>query len=241
MNRLGVMVKGEFERLNKYNLFVANFVVVLMWVAMAYFLGTEELRAIIPFVIVLDSTMMTILLVGATMFYEKKENTVNSIMVTPVTEHEYLMTKVIVSVLNSLFSTLFLAGALYLMNGFTFNYMPLVLSVVVVTAVHTLIGIYLSYFSKDFTSLLLNYMGYVLVFMLPSYLPLLGVLDKSVLDYLIVLPPETSNVLVGSALIDTPEWKLIFGYAYMVVLFVVLYKFVVKPKFNEYAMKEMGV
>jgi len=32
MSRLGILIGGELTRLNKYNLFAANFVVLLMWV-----------------------------------------------------------------------------------------------------------------------------------------------------------------------------------------------------------------
>ena len=111
MTRLIVLVKNEFERLNKYNLFSAHFVVLLLWVVLAWFLEEEILLHFMPVVFLMESVMMTILLVGATLFYEKKSHTINSIMVSPVTENEYLLAKVLVNAGNALitvFSSLLL-------------------------------------------------------------------------------------------------------------------------------------
>ncbi|NLM45490.1 MAG: hypothetical protein GX200_01620 [Firmicutes bacterium] len=83
MTRLPVLIKGEFDRLKKYNLFTTNMVVLVFWVLLAWFLEGEVLLEFIPSIFLMESIMMTILLVGATLFYEKKEHTINSIMVSP--------------------------------------------------------------------------------------------------------------------------------------------------------------
>jgi fluoroquinolone transport system permease protein len=239
--RLSVLIKGEFNRLNKYNLFAANFVVLLVWVVVAWFMEGEILRAFLPVVFLMDSVMMTVLLVGATLFYEKKEHTINSIMISPVTEEEYLLAKVIVNVLNSLITVVFISIVVYLIKGVTYNYLYLVPAVVVVTAVHSLIGIRFSYSAKDFTSLLVNFFIYVMVFLMPSIFAAFGLINKSIARFLIVLPPEVSSILVGTGFGDVELWKVIFGYGYLIALGAALYRFSVKPAFSEYVMKETGV
>lgn len=241
MTRLSVLVKGEFLRLNKYNLFAANFVVLLMWVVLVYFLEGEYLLRFVPLIFFMDSIMMTILLVGATMFYEKKEHTVNSVMVTPVTEDEYLISKIIVNVLNSLITIAFISVALYVVKEVTFNYLLVIPAVLMVTIFHTLVGIRLSYSSKDFTSLLINYMIYVFVFVLPPLFAAFGIIGENISRFFIILPPEASNILINSGFTEIELWRLIFGYGYLALLSVFMYFFMVKPKFNEYLMKETGV
>lgn len=86
MARLGILVQGELDRLKKYNLFTATTVVLLLWVGMTWLLEAEEIAAFVPLILLMDSTAMTVALVGATLFYEKKEHTINSILVTPVRE-----------------------------------------------------------------------------------------------------------------------------------------------------------
>lgn len=241
MNRLSVLIKGDFERLNKYNLFTANFVVLLLWVLLAWFLEVDELRLFIPVIFLIDSVMMTILLVGATLFYEKKEHTINSIMVSPVKEHEYLLSKIIVNAINSLITVAFISGAVYLIKGVTYNYLLVVPAVLIITVVHTLIGIRLSYSAKDFTSLLVSFVVYMFVFLFPSVFATIGIIDAAVARYFIILPPEASSILINSGFNDVELWKVLFGYGYLAVLSLLLYLYAVKPKFNEYLMKETGV
>lgn len=241
MPNLLTLVKAEFYRLNKYNLFTANFVVLIMWVVLAYFLEGEVLLRFIPFIFFMDSVMMTILLVGATLFYEKKEHTINSIMVAPVTENEFLFSKILVNVLNSLLTVAFISIAVYVIKEVTFNYLLVIPAIILVTTVHSLIGIRLSYSAKDFTSHLINYMLYVFIFALPPIFALFGIIDESVSRFFILLPPEASNILINTAFAETEAWRVIFSYLYLIVLSAVLYKFSVKPKFNEYLMKETGV
>lgn len=241
MDRLQFLVKSEFQRLNKYNLFSANFVTLLFWVGISYFFEGAELKQFIPFIFLMDSTMMTILLVGATLFYEKKEHTINSIMISPVTEQEYLFSKVIVNVLNSIFTVFFISAALYFMKGVTFNYLLLTIAVIFITVAHTFIGIVIAYFAKDFTSMLVYFIVYSFVFLFPSILILMGVINADLAKYLIILPPEISNTLISASVREIEAFKLIFGYLYLTGLSFLLYRFVIKPKFNDYVMRETGV
>lgn len=241
MPNLLTLIKAEYYRLNKYNLFKANFVILMMWIVLAYFLEDEILLRFIPFIFFMDSIMMTILLVGATLFYEKKEHTINSIMVAPVTENEYLFSKVLVNVLNSLLTLVLISTAIYLIKEVTFNQLLVMPAIILVTTVHSLIGIRLSYSAKDFTSHLINYMLYVFIFALPPIFALFGVIDESISKYFILLPPEASSILINTAFVEMETWRVIFSYLYLTVLSVVLYKFSVKPKFNKYLMKETGV
>jgi hypothetical protein len=84
-------------------------------------------------------------------------------------------------------------------------------------------------------------MLYVFIFALPPIFALFGIIDESVSRFFILLPPEASNILINMAFTEMEAWRVIFSYLYLIVLSAVLYKFSVKPKFNEYLMKETGV
>lgn len=241
MTNLTALVCGELDRLNKYGLFKANLVILLVWLFLAWFLEGNVLVQFIPFIFLMDSVMMTILLVGATLFYEKKEHTINSLMVTPVTENEYLLSKIILNVLNSLLTVVFISLAVYLLKGVTYKYWLVIPAVALVTVVHTLIGILLSYSAKDFTSLLVNYMMYIFVFFLPPVFAQLGLIEQSVARFFILLPPEASALLIGSGFALVEPWKIVFSYVYLALLSILLFRFVVKPQFSAYVMKETGV
>lgn len=241
MSRLIPLVKGEFDRLNKYNLFTANFVVLLLWVGLAWFFEGEELRMFLPVIFLMDATMMTMILVGATLFYEKQEHTLNSIMVSPVSEEEYLFTKIIVNVINSLISVVFISAAVFIVKDVTYNYLLLVPAVIVVTVIHTLIGIRISYNANSFTSMLVNFIVYVFLFLFPSLFVMLDIIGPEVGKLLIIMPPEISRILISTIVQNVEPWKLVFGYFYLAGLSFIFYRFIVKPKFNDFIMRETGV
>lgn len=241
MSRLKALVTGELDRLNKYNLFKAHFVVLLLWLALAWFLEGDQLLLFVPVIFLMESTMMTILLVGATLFYEKQEHTVNSVMVTPVTENEYLSAKVIVSVINALVTVVIVSVAIYLMKQVTFNYPVMILAVSLVTVVHALIGIWLSYHAKNFTAVLVNLMAYAFLFIVPTLFATVGIISADVARLFIVLPPEAGGVVIGAALVEAETGRLLFSYSYLILLALGVYRFLVKPQFGAFVMRETGV
>ncbi len=241
MGRLGVLVKGEVSRLSKYGLFQATLVVTVFWLGAAWFLGDEVIEMFVPLIFLMEATMMTILLVGATMFFEKKESTVNSILVSPVTMQEYIAAKVIMNVINSMVSVAVISVGIYLMKGITFNYLLLVPAMIMVTVVHTLIGIKIAYMSLNFSSLLANYMVYVFLFLVPPVLALFNVIRGVVTDFFILLPPEASNIILGSVFREVETWRLLASWGYLLVLSVLVYRFMIKPGFDNFVMRESGV
>lgn len=241
MDRLGILVTGELDRLKKYNLFTALTVVLLMWLAIAWLLDAKELKLFVPLILLIDSTMMTIVLVGATLFYEKKEHTLNSILVSPVREAEYLISKIIVGIINSLITLVALWAMVYFLKDISFNFLLVAGAIIVIAAFHTLLGIWFSYYAKNFSSLLVNFMIYALILAMPSVLAVLDIIGPKAARFLIVLPPEASLILLQAGFQEEKLWKIIFSFVYLVALSLAIYKFVVKPKLNEYAIRETGV
>ena len=82
---------------------------------------------------------------------------------------------------------------------------------------------------------------YNLVFMLPTLLATFGVISADTARFLIVLPPEVSSILITASTSDVETWRLLFGYGYLVLLAFALYRYLVKPAFGEYVMRETGV
>ncbi len=243
MQTIRHLVRAEMFRLNKYNLLKASFVVNLIWLIFIYFLKIEELKQFLPIIILMDASLMTALLNGVTLFYEKKENTLSSILVSPVKVDQYLIAKIIVNVMNSLLWTGFFVISVYFLKGMTYNYLLIFLAVVVISSLHTLIGIWFSYFSKDFTTLLINYMIYTLISSIPIIMGALNVFSDTASKFLFFIPLDTANKLMNYGM-DNGDLELlgyIVGLGYLTLLTVLLYIFKVKKDFQKYATKEVGV
>ena len=116
MEKIKHLVKGEFARLAKYNLFTASFAVALIWIVMGYFLEPEEFNLFIPLVFLMESSAMTALLVGAQMFYEKKEHTISSILISPISSLDYMISKILTHTVNILIIFFVIVGSLFFLR-----------------------------------------------------------------------------------------------------------------------------
>jgi fluoroquinolone transport system permease protein len=241
MNRLGILVAGDWQRFRKYHLLMANLVQLLIWILIAFALSKEALKPFIPFIFLLDVNMLNIALVGTMIFYEKQEHTLNAILVSPVTEDEYLCSKVIMSILSSLLTLVLIALAMWLVKGITFNYWSLVPAIIVMAGFHALLGIALTYGAKDFTGIMLRAVLYMFVFWLPAVFGLFGLISANVMTYLMVFPPVSSAWLLDTSVTTIALWQIVFGYLYLALLSVVIYLRVVKPGFHHYVVREMRV
>ena len=242
MARIKYLVEGEFTRLNKYNLFVASLFVALLWVVMAYFLSLEELLAFLPFVFLMESSMMTAILVGAEMFYEKKEHTISSMLISPITETEYIAGKILANILNLMIVFAIITVSVYLIRDFLFKIPWLVISVSLVCAFYVLIGILLSYVSKDFTALLINYMLLVVVLVLPTMLAMIGVIGPEVRDWLFWGPTEVTLRLMQTSFSSTIDFgQFALDFLYITAFSLGLTYGLVLPRFKDYATRDLGV
>ena len=94
-NRLLVLVKGELQRLNKYNMTSISVLVAIIWGVILFFVNSTILEHLLPLVLMMDATMMAIMYVGSVMFFEKSESTISTMLVTPVSNKELLLSKLI--------------------------------------------------------------------------------------------------------------------------------------------------
>ena len=242
MEKIKHLVSAEFTRLTKYNLFTASLVVALVWVGIGYFLELEEFKQFLPFVFLMESSAMTSLLVGAEMFYEKKEHTISSMLISPMTETEYLLGKIIANILNILLIFVIIGVSLYFFKDFLFNFHWLFLGIVLVSSYYVSVGVLLSYISKDFTALLMNYMVLMIVLVLPSIFVIIGILPQSTLDFIFWTPTEVTLRLLNASFSSTFDGvQYLMDTGYIVTLSFVLYKFFVLPNFKSYATQDLGV
>ena len=71
---------------------------------MLFFIEDDAiLNQMLPFILMVDATMMSVLFVGSIMFFEKSEQTISTILVTPTTYHEQILSKAIANTVHMLF------------------------------------------------------------------------------------------------------------------------------------------
>ncbi|MDC0559165.1 ABC transporter permease [Candidatus Izimaplasma bacterium] len=252
-NRLWILIKGELVRLNKYGVFSISILVAFIWGVVLFLVSDDILGTMLPFVLFLDATLMSVMYIGAEMHFEKSESTISTMLVTPVTNNELVLSKVLANLIHNLTASLliiavfFAAGKLEFINEVGFSLILLILGIVLVTATFTITGLVLSYYQKDFTGMLVNMFIMAIFLMIPAVLLMFGVLEGEFWENAMLANPlyAAQNVIGGG--FHNQAGELDLGYEYFVSLGYMLlggigmFFFLAIPKFQDYAVRQSGV
>lgn len=241
MNNFFVLLTGELQRMKKYNILGASFLVALIWIGILQFAGGKDVTAIFPLLVFLDATSMSMLLVGVTMFFEKQEGTIKALLISPINKMEYILAKTFANVFSSVVTLVILYIYAKLIKEVDVNIALLLFGVILIAFFNSLIGFVLTYYSKDFTDLLMGIMKYSFVFMIPVLLEQVGIIRNDIVSKLLyVVPPKSSMTILMASKGGVEQWELLFSIGYMILTSIGLF-IVVSKKFDEFAIKESGV
>lgn len=243
MKKLYKLVLGELQRLQKYNVTLMSLIVAFIWFALLYFIDDSNLFGLLlPLVIILDVTMMSIMYTGAVMYYEKSENTMFSILVTPVTHQEIIFSKVIANIIHQSISTSLVIIAFILMKDVSISFM-IIFFMIISIGFHTLLGFVFTYTAKDFTSMLTNFMFIVILFATPSILVYVRAFEVSTfVSYVLLLSPlEQATIMISRAFTNVYDLPFFISIGLMLSYGFLIFKFYVLPQFSMYVQKGSGV
>jgi len=236
-----VLYMGETTRMRKYGVSTASLGVAFLWVLVLHFAGAgKNIDSVFPLVLFIDSTMMSLLLIGVIMIFEKQENATKSMLVIPAGKDHYLLSKTL-AVMTSSFVTLVLLLTYGLaVRHLSINILGLAGAVLLVSFTFAQLGVLLTYRSKDFTDLLMGMMKYTIVLAIPTILEFLKVLKADwVKTIQYVNPTKSALILLLAPAVKTDAKDLWISIIYMIVLGCVSY-WLVRRMFYDYAVKEIG-
>lgn len=242
-SRLAVLVKGELIRLNKYNVFSISILVAVIWGTILFLLDEDNLGSILPFVLMLDASMMSVMYIGSVMYFEKSESTISTMLVTPTTNNELVLSKVIANTIHNAFAGSLLIIVFIIFKDVEINIPLVFLGMISATTFFTTAGLCLAYFQKDFTGMLVNIMILAFALFIPSALFMFGVIKGDVWEIVLLFNPiQAAQEIIGSAFEGYEfTYKYYFSLAYMIIGGALLYRFFAIPKFQNYAVRQSGV
>ena len=213
MNRLLILIKGELQRLTKYNVTMVSMLVAITWFLLLYFIDDINFfQSMLPFIIMIDATMMAVLYIGAIMFFEKTESTISTMLVTPTTDDELILSKVIANVIHMLFSSMLIIVAFFFVKDISVNWPIIILSIIISVAFHSLLGFVFSFHTKDFTSMLLGVMLYSFILVIPSGLYYLNVIKGDIWGYILLITPSQAAIeMIAVGLGEALNWRFFVG------------------------------
>ncbi len=238
MRNLGLLLKGEVQRLLKYNIVQVGFGVTMLWVLVMFLLGREEAGFFVPLFVFMDAALMSVLLMGAGLIYEKQENTVKSMLVAPVGLPHVIASKLISAVYVALQSALFIGLVAFFFFDVTVRFHILLPVVALVALVHAAIGFALTLVTDDFTSFIALLAVYMIVFTFPSIFYALD-LTGEILEMLLIISPAHASMLWIETAFDEAARTvlLVLGSVYLLILSAALIWFVGR-KYPESAIRE---
>ncbi len=244
MNKFNQLLKGEIQRLVKYKVLHVSIFVALIWFSFLVFIENDEIFIeFLPMIIILDTTLMSILYTGATLFFEKTESTASTLLVTPVKYSDLILAKTAAGIIQTLFSTGLIIIGFYFVKHIEINVLILFYTLVFSTLFHVLLGFIATYLTKDFTSLLVLVMVFSICTLVPTILNQLDLVFKGdIWSYVLLITPTKVSIVVASvafgATITTEFW---ISFIYLILGSYLLYKFAVLPHFKSYVLKQGGI
>lgn len=243
-HRILVLIKGELQRLVKYNVVTVSLVVALLWFGLLYFVDDVDILAsLLPFIILVDATMMSILYIGAMMFFEKTESTISTMLVTPVTNSEMILSKVIANTIHMLLSSMLIIIVFFFIKDVDVNWLWIIIALILSVALHSLLGFAFSFHTRDFTTMLVAVAAYTIIFLIPSALNSFDILFKGEVweHVLLIVPSQAALKLIEVGFGAPIEAKFYISLALTLFGGIALYKFYILPKFKAYAVRQSGV
>jgi fluoroquinolone transport system permease protein len=231
------LIKGEIYRLFKYKIIFFGMLVSAIWLLIIAFQKPEQAAALIPLLVVTDSGLMAIVLIGAGYYFERQENTIKSVLVSPVSMGQVLLSKIVAAIFTATVSIIIVVGFSIIIHGIEVAILKLILFMLAVVVSHTAIGYIIILRSKDFLSVLVKYMGLVLLFYLPTLFFILGVIPENLEILALLSPTYSGEYLIGSAFSDTRTLYQLLAFGYLVALGVGIYWGYVYPKFKKIAIE----
>lgn len=241
MNNLPVLLSGELQRMQRYNILTGSFVVALFWVGALHFLEATAVTSLLAVLLLMDAVTMPILLVGVAMFFERQEGALKSMLVAPISKAEYILAKVLTIALSSVMTLALLYLYVRFYRGVSINVLFLGAVVVIVSAFHSLVGFLATYTSRDFTSLLMRVMVYFFVLGIPILLEQVGLIASPLFsNILYLLPTKAAMELFNGAMDGSNLGQVLYGLGYFATVGLLLYRLALR-KFEGFAEKESGV
>jgi fluoroquinolone transport system permease protein len=237
MNNLLRLLLGEIRRLLKYKILLFGLIFTFIWIVVIAFANKDEAVALMPFLLVVDTGVMAIVLLAASFYYEKQEGTIKTLMVAPVSTFQILLAKIIASLLSGLITIVLVSITMITFHGVIINYALALLYVFLSTLVHVAIGYIIIFRSRDFLSLMIKYFILVLLLMTPVLLVALDIIPIH-LEFIAFLSPTYAvQFLVNSLFVNKDWWKILIATIYLLILISSLYPLVVYRQFKKYAVK----
>ena len=238
MSNLKNMLKWEFTLLYRYKIIHISILSVVL-----YFLTTQAIEDMNQpifhtMLLFFDPAIIGIMFIGALVLFEKSENVLQALVITPMKVDEYILSKITSLTILSVISASIFIGLLNIFSGIDFNVLYLAAGIIITSIMLILVGFIFVSRVNSLNEYLLTMIISFLGLLFPPMLHLSG-LYENVMFYL--WPTQASFILFTgvfkAASLET--WEIAYGIGYQIFWIGLLY-FLSKRAFHKHIVLKGG-
>jgi len=222
MSNLKNMLKWEFTLLYRYKIIHISILSVIL-----YFLTTQAIedmnRPIFhTMLLFFDPAIIGIMFVGALVLFEKSENVLQALVITPMKTDDYLLSKIVSLTILSIISATIFITLMNIFNNVDFNVIFLALGIILTSVLLILVGFIFVSRLKSINEYLL---AMVILFLGLTFAPMLHLsgLYENVIFY---LWPTQAAFIIFTGVFNSASleaWEIVYGIGYQIIWILLLY------------------
>jgi len=211
MKTLFQLIRWDLTLQLRYNIVTIAVIIAALYILLLKLLPEGNINSLRMILLLSDPTMFGILFTGVLVLYEKDNNTLNALVVTPLKSITYLCSKAISLTLIALPITLVIAS---FGNDLHLNLFYLLLSVTLSSILFVFLGFIVVSRSSGFNQFIIKFA----LFTLPVSIPVLGLLDIFHLDLYYLIPTQATILLLKAGFgYSIKFWQLIYSIIYLII------------------------
>jgi len=236
MSNLKNMLKWEFTLLSRYKIIHISILSVIL-----YFLTTQAIPDMDKpifhtMLLFFDPAIIGIMFVGALVLFEKSENVLQALIITPMEVDDYILSKITSLTILSIISASIFVTLLNIFSGIEVNIIFLVLGIILTSILLILLGFIIVSRVNSINEYLLAMVIAFIGLLFPPMLHLSG-LYENVIFYL--WPTQASFILFTGVFnaASLELWEIAYGILYQVIWIGLLYYLAKKAFYKHIVLK----
>ena len=239
MSNLKNMLRWEFVLLSRYKIIHISILSVVL-----YFLTTQAVQSlkdqtqVHSVLLFFDPALIGIMFVGALVLFEKSENVLQALVVTPMNTDDYLLSKIISLTTLSVISAAIFMGLMIIFNNTSFNIFFLASGIILTSVMLILLGFILVARVNSINGYLLGFGLSFIALTFPPLLLLFGIYESPAFY---IWPTQASFVLFDGVFnaANLETWEIAYGIGYQ-IFWIVLFYILAKKAFHKYIVLKGG-
>lgn len=231
MNRFSSLLKWDAVLQWRVGFWYAGLFVTIAWIAILSGFPGENLKALLPPFMLLSLNITTYYFMAGLVLFEKGEGILNGLVLTPMQEREYLLSKTATLTALAVIESIVIILVSY---GFQFSLLPLISGMVSMSVIYSLIGFVVVSRYDSINQYLMPSSLFVGLLQAP-WLSYFGII-KSPLLYLV--PTQGPLLLMKWGFQPVTRWEAIYALVFSLMWGAIsyylahkaFYRFVVRPQ-----------